>query len=1046
MKPLVYLRLLCIGLISAVAASTAPDEPRPADSPSPADWLSFYAELVEETELRRRVNVLYPNPQSLFDGLQVGYVGVRHGNLTFRRRDMVSGSSALARITRVYDSRAGYGRDFGPGWRLSLAETLGPVDGGLVHMDGSGARQVFMPVSANERIGRSEPLGFGPPSMGTGGSMARERPHPTAGTYAAYPPAPQREGATLEVAGSLAVLQNSGTTRVFERQGSGSTYVLRSITSSDETLSLSYRNGLIKTVSDSAGAVFHIGRDGAGRIASVHDRWGRSVHYGYGAGGRLTTAQDMAGNVWTYEYGPRGRLAHAIGPNSKDILRVAYNGAGRVIRSHSGREYAYSYRADETVVTEGTGHRHIFGHNAAGATARFDSTNGVWWRLLLDESNRVTEVQSAEGVYRYAYGMQGELISTVASTARGTQSRAFEYDGAGRIVGVYPQDGATATVDYSGGVTTVLDPHATLAFEASPQGRIVHAEQDGAGVYADYDAEGNLTAFRSGADSVQFNRDFMGRIAAIEYAGGAANEYQYDALGNRSRIDFSTGGSVRYTHDPAGNIKEVVVTERSGEEKRQQVRIGDMNRVENITYEGLGALDIVYDAMGRAVHFDTGGDTVAVEYAGPDRIGRIVSRATGAVWSPNGDTRGEPNAQEVMDARLAVLHNDSPGMSHPDYGMIAFDGTSFALAVRDPLEWGVPGLADARRMLAVAEPLLSGDPHTAMMAFEKPSNPVFQPLEYRSTNCCVCIAVHDQIMSGTAAVGEGNIVCICLPDPDPPPPSVSIVTPPREWYIDNRLNMPNIGFAARLANVDSETRPTFLWTLEMAFDQRAARTYTHRRRGATTVPRWSPALGTLLAGANRMSVSVTVLAGDLQLTATRSGYRIRGENPTQAQIFAIANTLEERAVCWAESSHRQFNAARHTGIGWPLHGPPDGWGLMQLELSNPIKNWGEDELWNWRENLREGVGYLEEIYAGAEQYLNHWYDTAANDNNENNDWPSNPADDPENIWDDTFSRYNTGHGLYSENGNGGKRNCTRNAVGCAYARSVRSHMKNKPWE
>ena len=37
-------------------------------------------------------------------------------------------------------------------------------------------------------------------------------------------------------------------------------------------------------------------------------------------------------------------------------------------------------------------------------------------------------------------------------------------------------------------------------------------------------------------------------------------------------------------------------------------------------------------------------------------------------------------------------------------------------------------------MLAVAEPLFSGDMISAMMDFEKPSNPVFQPLEYRSTN------------------------------------------------------------------------------------------------------------------------------------------------------------------------------------------------------------------------------------------------------------------------------------------------------------------------
>ena len=110
MRPLVFVsRVLCLGVIVAATASTAQDEPPAEDSPAIGKALSFYADLVTETELRRRVNVLYPNPQSLLDGLQVGYVGVRHGNLTFRRRDLVAGPGELAYFSRVYDSRIGGG-------------------------------------------------------------------------------------------------------------------------------------------------------------------------------------------------------------------------------------------------------------------------------------------------------------------------------------------------------------------------------------------------------------------------------------------------------------------------------------------------------------------------------------------------------------------------------------------------------------------------------------------------------------------------------------------------------------------------------------------------------------------------------------------------------------------------------------------------------------------------------------------------------------------------------------------------------------------------
>ena len=175
----------------------------------------------------------------------------------------------------------------------------------------------------------------------------------------------------------------------------------------------------------------------------------------------------------------------------------------------------------------------------------------------------------------------------------------------------------------------------------------------------------------------------------------------------------------------------VEVTEGDGASKRQSVRIGDMNRVENIAYEGLGSLDISYDAM---------------------------------------------------------------------------------------------------------------------MAFEKPSNAVFQPLEYRSTNCCICIAVADHALSGATNVVDlgSGVVCYCLPGSDPP--SVSISTAPAVWHID---------------------------------------------------------------------------------TATRS----TGKIPRRRRL-----------------------------------------------------------------------------------------------------------------WDEAFSRYNTGHSLYQRNGNRGVRSCSRNQAGCAYVAAIRSHMKNKPWE
>ena len=233
----------------------------------------------------------------------------------------------------------------------------------------------------------------------------------------------------------------------------------------------------------------------------------------------------------------------------------------------------------------------------------------------------------------------------------------------------------------------------------------------------------------------------------------------------------------------------------------------------------------------------------------------------------------------------------------------------------------------------------------------------------------------------------------------------------------------------------------------MEFDGREERpkTYKHVVTEVTIVPRWSPGWNGLLAGANKMTVTVAVAVDESVLTASKSGYQIHGQNPTQAQIFEIATKLQYKAVSWQESTHRQFNARRHTGIGLPLLGPPDGWGLMQLELGNPNEGWGEDELWNWRENLREGIDYLDTLYGQGEIYLRVHHGRAARDPLIK-DWPSNPADDPDNLWDEAFSRYNTGKSLYRDNGNEGVRNCNENQLGCNYVAAVRKHMKDKPWK
>ena len=83
---------LAVALVAALLA-WAGAEPSPADSHGRLgdsdDARQAERNPIEDLREPGRIGVLHPNPQSILDGLQVGFVNVSSGNLTFERRDIV---------------------------------------------------------------------------------------------------------------------------------------------------------------------------------------------------------------------------------------------------------------------------------------------------------------------------------------------------------------------------------------------------------------------------------------------------------------------------------------------------------------------------------------------------------------------------------------------------------------------------------------------------------------------------------------------------------------------------------------------------------------------------------------------------------------------------------------------------------------------------------------------------------------------------------------------------------------------------------------------
>src|SRR5437016_2027746 len=120
-------------LFSLSLAPVAFSQGHAIHTPSGSPELRPYVEEVSELSSRARANVYFTNPQSIFNGVQVNFVNVGAGNLTFLRRDLVASGRIPIVLARVYDSNSAGSLELGTGWKFSAGESL-VIAGGKAHL------------------------------------------------------------------------------------------------------------------------------------------------------------------------------------------------------------------------------------------------------------------------------------------------------------------------------------------------------------------------------------------------------------------------------------------------------------------------------------------------------------------------------------------------------------------------------------------------------------------------------------------------------------------------------------------------------------------------------------------------------------------------------------------------------------------------------------------------------------------------------------------------------------------------------------------------
>ena len=355
----------------------------------------------------RLVPLLHENPQSVFDGQHKHYVNLSAGNLSLWAHDLVvrvENWNATIGFNRIYDSRITSNPDFGPGWRLSLAEELLLGEGAATYVDESGARYRFRadgnryvaspptPGHAKSRIsfaadGPTAVLNVDDPRGAFGGALALTKVfRRSTGDSSRY---------------LLVSLQSRHEKRVSERwAGSPETRIV--VHQTVRARYFHYADDLMQSIAAEGETHFRIHRDGDGRIVKVTDRDDRTVRYGYTPNGRLGEMVDPDGYVLRYEYGPGGRLKTAYYAEGGSCLDVRYEAKGRVAEVRGNQycrnvSYQFAYGPTDTSVRfigaemPGTNPR-TYPRNEAGVTLGWSYPTGVARRYALDSDNRIVDV------------------------------------------------------------------------------------------------------------------------------------------------------------------------------------------------------------------------------------------------------------------------------------------------------------------------------------------------------------------------------------------------------------------------------------------------------------------------------------------------------------------------------------------------------------------------------------------------------------------------------------------------------------------------------
>ncbi len=722
-----------------------------ADPKASADFASIALHYLNELSARRRLTTVFPNEQSPFYGIQMNYVNVGKGNLTFVVRDLVRLDHVPIVFGRVYDSDKSDASDFGQGWKLSVAEWLRHGPKGLEYVDASNA------VYALET---------------DGARVWSPHPHITGITRGRFTP-PQ------------IVLEVGDLTKTFERFDNRFRLVeVRN--RSGHSISLSYLGDAIRRIASSGGRYVEILRDNSQRIVGATDDTGRTVTYRYDSSGRLSGSHDLAGAAFQYSYDDSGYLTELTDPRGVVVLTARFGEAGKpnaVASQYDAMTYVYE-ASSSTLVTNAMQQAARFWQHETGLTATVQDFAGGVSDIEFDRDLHVSSLTFDGAPVARAEYVAGRLVSVGTEIAGIRRTRHFNYDARGRLLRVSENGRPIARYGYdaAGSVVFGADASGERRYQYGRTGSLAGTEIDGFRLTFGTNGRGMIERVnwasghgdpmhdhgaRSGghADGQPVSLDISygdtDRVEAIEFnapSQSIRSDFAYTARGFREsgRYDLlePTGQpTISFSYDAVGNLTEWTYPGRYGRAHPIRHTVGPLNQVQGITPVGYETLlqTLEYDANGRAIHVTQGSRRDArFEYDDLGRLTDVYVDAQHLLTADHGPMDVDPIHQADTHTQFTTI--DQPVASAvfgsletiafvrpagTPYGFVRFIPTMARFVVAEQLVAPPDAavLTSLKRRNLASPATLNPTP---IFGFDKPSSSLFIPPEYFSVNCAAC--------------------------------------------------------------------------------------------------------------------------------------------------------------------------------------------------------------------------------------------------------------------------------------------------------------------